>query len=162
MRSPLERVLVRCKSDANGCWVFTGAKSRGYGVVRISRAAGNKVTHRVVYETLVGDVPEGLDLDHLCRNRACCNPSHLEPVTRSENLRRSPLVGKRRVVKTHCPQGHPYDESNTYVTPSGGRMCRTCTSRPNRRRRAEANAAIDSLEDLLSQQGSVEEEQASE
>jgi len=73
---------------------------------------------RVIYRELVGPIPEGLDLDHLCRNRSCVNPGHLEPVTHRENM--------RRARKTHCRQGHPFDDENTRITPTGERRCRAC------------------------------------
>jgi hypothetical protein len=85
--------------------------------------------HRWFYQYLYGQVQPPLELDHLCRNRACVNPLHLEPVIRSENCRRGE-TGANHLAKTHCPQGHPYDEANTYFRPTlgphGGRACRTC------------------------------------
>jgi len=71
----------------------------------------------------------------LCRNRACCNPAHLEPVTRAENVRRG-MGGANWAAKTHCPQGHPYDDENTYVNPRGSRNCRTCATESAKRYRA--------------------------
>src|SRR5699024_1617461 len=90
-----------------------------------------KLAHRVSYETFAGPIPEGLDLDHLCRNRSCVNPEHLEPVTRSENLRRSPLMARGQ-DKTHCPHGHEYSPENTRITKAGARACRTCERKRNR------------------------------
>lgn len=125
------------------CWLWQGSRSPGgYGQVRVDRKL--KSVHRVIYELLVSPIPEGLDLDHLCRNRACCNPNHLEPVTRSENLRRGLTgkfepgkgVGDRQKAKTHCPQGHPYDEGNTHHYKSQ-RYCRTCSRERNRIARAQ-------------------------
>jgi len=111
-----------------GCWVYDGHIAvNGYG------KTDGKLVHRLVYEALVGPIPEGLQLDHLCRNRACYNPAHLEPVTDSENKLRSPLMGRANASKTHCAGGHPYDETNTYHTPSGQRQCRTCVRAAGRR-----------------------------
>ena len=104
--------------------------------------------HRFAYEMLVGPIPEGLDLDHLCRVRHCVNPNHLEPVTRSENLRRgirprlpqNDRIGDKNRAKTHCPKGHPYDEANTLMhywkrENSMRRLCRTCHRQGTRVRR---------------------------
>ena|ERR1017187_9891063 len=111
------------------CWIWPFAASKaGYGQKRIGGKA--TYTHRVAYETLVGPIPDGLVIDHLCRVTRCYNPSHLQPVTRQENARR----GKWGALTTHCPQGHPYDEENTYVDPDGARRCRTCHRAEARRR----------------------------
>ena len=97
----LRRIWKRIEIEpTTGCWNFTGATVTGYG--RIGYADTHRLTHRIMYEALVGPVPEGLDLDHLCRNRACCNPQHLEPVTRLENLLRGETVIAARVHRTDC------------------------------------------------------------
>ena len=133
------RFMRRIQQDANGCWNWTGSKMHnGYGQL----AVGPKrwAAHRYAYTQLRGDIPAGLDLDHLCRNRACCNPDHLEPVTRSENLLRGNIgnwAKENNGKKTHCPSGHPYDEANTYMHPTGRRCCRTCArERAAQKRRA--------------------------
>jgi hypothetical protein len=74
----------------------------------------------------MGAVPEGLELDHLCRVRGCVNPKHLEPVTHRENLMRGESWSAVNARKTHCPEGHPYDETNTYIDGKGRRRCREC------------------------------------
>lgn len=127
----LDRAMRRVAIDEAGCWVFTGAiNASGYGVIgRGGRGAGNVLTHRVTYERLVGPVPDGLDLDHLCRNRACCNPEHLEPVTRRENC----IRGVRwAVLPTHCKQGHEFTPENTVQTKKQ-RRCKTCRSANHKR-----------------------------
>lgn len=102
-----------------GCIEFTGGTDdKGYG--QMKRDGRDCRAHRVAYEWLVGPIPDGLQLDHLCMVRACVNPAHLEPVTNEENQRRA------AAYKTECPQGHPYDEVNTYVRPDGARRCRAC------------------------------------
>lgn len=127
------------KVDKSGeCWIWTAyiTSTTGYGFWSYGgRANMVKTTaHRYAYETLVGPVPEGLELDHLCRVRACCNPAHLEPVTRRTNQLRGQTVGARNASVTKCPQGHAYDAENTYIyPPKGSRHCREC-SRENRRR----------------------------
>jgi hypothetical protein len=118
----------------NGCWLWTAAIwPTGYAQYRVNRRTLR--AHRYAYQVVNGKVPPGLDLDHLCRNRACVNPAHLEPVTHSVNLKRGINVGKHHLRKTHCPKGHPYDEVNTYRY-HGKRMCRACAHERDLRRRA--------------------------
>lgn len=95
---PLWQRVARRMSYGDGCWEYLGAlNGGGYGVVGVSKPRSKQFrAHRVMYEHFVGPIPEGFDLDHLCRNRKCVRPDHLEAVTRKENLRRSPLVGKWR------------------------------------------------------------------
>jgi HNH endonuclease len=123
----------------DGCWIWTGAQdSQGYGNVRVGRSV--RKAHRVVYEHVNGPVALDLDCDHLCRQPSCVRPSHIEPVSHADNVRRGrarTVPGARQRAKTHCPQGHPYDLGNTYVQPStGGRCCRAC-DREKKRRRSE-------------------------
>lgn len=106
------------------CWNWAAYKrADGYGEFWLN--GQSRYAHRVAYELEVGEIPEGLTIDHLCRNTSCVNPSHLEPVTHAENVRRGD-AGWRNAIKTHCPHGHPYDEANTYVNPDGRRDCRAC------------------------------------
>lgn len=117
------------------CWVFAGRKHPdGYG--RVKGGGRMRQAHRVLYEALVGPIPDGLTIDHLCRVRACVNPLHLEPVTNRENILRGEGWPARNARKTHCAYGHPFDEANTYVDPSGRRTCRACRREVDRRREA--------------------------
>lgn len=116
------------------CWVWEYTRDRkGYG--KVARSGRTHFVHRYVYEQVKGPIPDGLELDHLCRNRICCNPDHLEPVTHAENLRRALPY---REAKTQCRQGHEYTPENTYIRPNGRRDCRECKRIRNRtwRRRA--------------------------
>ena len=100
----------------SSCWEWIGGCANGYGSFFFN---GRHIkAHRFAYELFVGEIPPHLEIDHLCRNRRCVNPTHLEPVTRSENIRRGllPDIGRQyQESKTHCPQGHPYNEANTYL-----------------------------------------------
>lgn len=113
------------KVDLSGdCWEWTAGKlPAGYG--RFKMPNREALAHRVAYELLVGPIPAGLHIDHLCRNPSCVRPEHLEPVTPAENVRRG-LSGTKNAAKTHCPQGHEYTAENTYTPPKGGRYCRIC------------------------------------
>jgi hypothetical protein len=113
------------KVDATGpCWEWTAAKTHGYGTAWDGQRA--RPAHRMAWELLVGPIAEGLVLDHLCKNPACVNPDHLEPVTQGENLRRAKVAGRGQRRKTHCPSGHEYSATNTYLHRGKHRYCRTC------------------------------------
>lgn len=123
-----------------GCWLWTAGKDvHGYGLFRVNRK--NWLAHRWAWTQAHGAVPEGLELDHLCRTPACVRPDHLEPVTHAENVRRG-RGGDWARSKTHCPQGHPYDESNTYYPQPNRRICRACSAAHGRayRRRLKEQA----------------------
>jgi len=104
----------------DGCWEWTGFLVEGYGCYGNGKT---RLAHRLAYISEVGDIPDGLVLDHLCRNTKCVRPSHLEPVTSAENTRRSPFANKK-----NCPRGHPY----TSVDKQAGlrrivyKVCKTC------------------------------------
>lgn len=123
------------------CWEWDGARNRhGYGVFSNRTLGRTFAAHRFAYEDRVGPIPDGLQLDHLCRNPPCVNPAHLEPVTGIENLRRGRSL-THMAERTHCKNGHEYTPENTYRPPSyRGRMCRACLavneSRRDRRKTA--------------------------
>jgi hypothetical protein len=114
-----------------GCVEWTGqAYPNGYGYIRRGREQTARMAHRAAYETFVGPIPEGLTLDHLCRNRICINPDHLEPVTRGENALRGgglAIAMANYRARTHCVHGHEFTPENTYVHPvNRKRACKTC------------------------------------
>lgn len=124
-KPPVER-FWRCVlvNEATGCWEWTGSKS-GDGYARFTFPGGN-YAHRFSYETYIGSVPDGLVLDHLCRNTGCVNPEHLEPVTQRENILRGEGWAAQNARKTHCSNGHPFDGSNLHLRRDGARGCCAC------------------------------------
>jgi hypothetical protein len=139
---PVAKVLpahIDAKIDRveSGCWEWTGAvNANGYGIVAVHRKTEG--AHRVVYEILAGSIPAGLHIDHLCRNRRCVNPAHLEPVTQAEN--------NRRAMRTHCLRGHEFTPENTYRPPRTSRaperFCRQCQRDKYQARKAAKVAEV--------------------
>lgn len=139
VEDPLAKLLARSVAGPNSCLIWTGARSdTGYG--SITANGMRHLTHRLAYELLVGPIPDGAHIDHLCRVRACCNPHHLEPVTPGENTRRGEPANR-----TRCPAGHLYDEANTILreridfkskTSVRCRECRECSRLSKQRKYA--------------------------
>lgn len=117
-----------------GCWNWKGCTSKkGYG--RLFIAGKLAIAHRVYYERVHGKIPNNLQIDHLCRNRSCVNPSHLEAVTLQENQARGAWA-----AKTHCPQGHPYEGKNLIIW-RNRRQCRECARIHKRSYKAKTKEA---------------------
>jgi hypothetical protein len=145
-----ERLLLHARLTGGGCWTWLGAlDADGYGKYVLPRDGHWKQRrylrpHRLAYEEFVGPIPEGLTLDHRCRNRACINPSHLEPVPSVENVMRGEGAGAKNARKTHCKSGHPLAGDNLVLTTYRGRAwraCRTCRRRWSREAQARRRAA---------------------
>ena len=154
--STLERFMLYVHAEPNtGCWLWAGADDgrHGYGRFR-HHGLGTPQAHRVSYILHKGPVPDGLTLDHKCRQRACVNPDHLEPVTRIENIRRGAYRkglalgghanGQRQRGRTHCKRGHELNAANTRhcITAAGtpGRQCKRCHAIRERERQASRRA----------------------
>lgn len=130
----------------SGCWLWAGYVSEGgYGRFSPRNRMAPLYAHRFSYELHKGQIPEGMDLDHLCRVRCCVNPDHLEPVTRKENIRRG-LSGINNSSKTRCDNGHPFSPENirTAKTQAGGtvRVCRQCERRWGREKYARSKERL--------------------
>lgn len=119
----------------SGCWLWTGFVDKtGYGTRSPGAGVpGSRLAHRQFYELLVGPIPPGLVIDHLCRVRHCVNPEHLEPVTQRENLLRGIGLSATKTGIVACPNGHPYENDSYYVDRGGSRRCREC-ARANKER----------------------------
>lgn len=128
-RTQEERFLSKFE-QGDGCWGWRGALTDGYG--RFYTGQSSVAAHRFAYELFVGPIPEGLELDHLCRNRACVNPAHLEPVTKRENILRGVGIGAKAAQRDRCSNGHVYTPESTYRK-RGWRVCRICKNERARR-----------------------------
>ena len=133
MKTLESRIIAKSLPEPNtGCWLWLGSVYRdGYGQIGVR--ARKFRAHRASYEVFVKPIPDGLQLDHLCRVRSCVNPKHLEPVTNQENLRRGLggrpgglASGAIKKAFTHCGRGHEFNEANTRIRKNGTRKCRTC------------------------------------
>jgi hypothetical protein len=134
-----ERIKTKIDIDINtGCWNWRGnLNNKGYGY--LNSHGKHYLAHRISYELFVGEIPEGLTIDHLCRNRRCVNPSHLEPVTLRENILRGENFTAYQARQTHCKRGHPLFGSNLYISLQGNRRCRTCDKMHQRLRCRRVN-----------------------
>jgi hypothetical protein len=143
----LTRIFRNVRKEKNGCWIWTGGKDvAGYGLMTLR---GNRVSvHRLLHEAMVGHIPDGFVVDHLCRVPACCNPEHLEAVTQKVNVGRAKMpsghnhhFGRRK----HCVHGHPFSGKNLRLAkrPRGiCRMCRTCARIGQARRKRRTLSAL--------------------
>lgn len=133
------RLAKRSHGEPSGCRVWDGALAKGYGKILLHGRF--KGAHRVAYELERGPIPEGLVIDHLCRNPRCINPDHMEVVTHKENTLRGMSGHAVNARKTHCIRGHEFTEENTHVDYRGYRICRACKRQAQRKRTAAIKAA---------------------
>ena len=112
--------------ERGGCWEYP-RNQNGYGLFSFKRRT--LPAHRFAYEDMVAEIPDGLVLDHLCRNRSCVRPDHLDPVPHAENVRRGVGPTAQNHKKTHCVNGHEFTPDNTYPKAGGGRNCVVCAKR---------------------------------
>lgn len=125
-KSPLERIMngKYTIDPVSGCWNWSCyIRADGYG------GLDGELAHRICYEALRGEIPRKLEIDHLCRNRRCINPAHLEPVTRRVNALRGISPAAKNAKKLYCAHGHPFGGDNLKVDGRGRRQCRACIER---------------------------------
>lgn len=125
----IEDIKQLCTISDGGCWLWLFRPSHKYGTITFFKK--RFYIHRHTYTMANGPIPEGLEIDHLCRERRCCNPEHLQAVTGSTNNSRSESLSARNARKTHCKRGHELSGSNLYVR-RGNRGCRTCINAAKR------------------------------
>lgn len=135
----VDRFVERVRLQPNGCWTIGAYAETNYSWIMLEDGT-QQLGHRFAYEFLIGPIPEGLQLDHLCRRPHCVNPDHLEPVTPRENYLRGISPAAVNATKMECRRGHPFDEQNTYVY-RGRRHCKACQRERVRDFRARRQAA---------------------
>lgn len=137
-RKPVEDRFWAKVNPTGFCWEWTGYVHRsGYGAFTPHEGETPQQAHRFAYELLIGPIPEGLVIDHLCRNKSCVNPDHLEPVTIQENTLRGYSESAMNARKTHCKNGHEFTPENMWISGVGARLCRACYLAKQRRRTIE-------------------------
>jgi hypothetical protein len=135
MTSPDDRYWRKVSKVPEGCWIWTGSLNVRTGYPQVKFQGRVRGAHRVAYELAVGPIPEGLEIDHLCRRPACVRPDHLEPVSRAETLARS-QSGVGQALRTGCcKRGHKLTPENTRIRRNGSRVCIPCARERNRRLR---------------------------
>lgn len=150
--NPVALRFFRFVEMTPGCWQWRGSLSQGYG--RFIVRTENRGAHRVSFELHKGLIPEGYDVHHICRNKRCVNPDHLEILTHKEHCQMGEQ-GEYNRVKTHCPKGHEYTPENTYLGKrKNNRTCRECSRTRDRERKRNLRRSRKLIRDLA-QEGPV-------
>lgn len=138
------RITPECQHKGSSCWIYQKGRGRyGYCLAKWKRRA--ELAHRIMYAWLVEPIVRGkatLELDHLCRNRACCNPAHLELVTPRVNTLRGNTITAHNAAKTHCYRGHLLSSDNVFISNKNTRSCRTCLRAYHRAKAIQVRQAI--------------------
>ena len=144
-RIPIEDRFWSKVDKTGDCWIWTGAKASGYGIIGRGGAGNGYVqAHRWSYQAIIGPIPDKYELDHLCRVPACVRPEHLEPVPKRVNqLRSPPAACAVNARKTHCVNDHEFTVSNTRITIRNGYERRSCRECDRLRARAKRNTSLD-------------------
>lgn len=142
-QSTIQRFMSKVnKNQENDCWIWTASGVQGYGIFFMNNR--KILAHRASYELFVAPIPEGMTIDHLCRNRICVNPAHLEAVTLIENIFRGDSIITQNMKKPVCSKGHPFDMIRT-ANNHQWRSCRTCKRESDRQRRLKRKEFLNGL-----------------